>query len=240
MKGNKTAWEDEADESGLSSIRKNHAPVYGPTGGEFSSPSSEAFNRGGFRGFGEVGTQSFLPNGEYISYKDIDLPKGLTGLLGMGGKKTGEDADLSFLEFDPANPYGVGATTPYPSPLANSPDARKLWPLMPGYMTDSPDTIDFFDTGVGKSEMGQWYKSHKGVVDPWAKAIISGLFLGPAAGIGSLAKSGHNALVKGNAPGGKYDYMTPDWVDNYTRSRYSKIAPTLFGIVKGGVPGLGG
>lgn len=244
MKGNKTAWEDEADESGLSSIRKNHAPVYGPTGGEFSSPSSEAFNRGGFRGFGEVGPQSFLPNGEYISYKDIDLPKGLTNLLGIGGSSGKRGAEKnnfgeSALEIDLTKPWdGTGSQTPYPSPLANDPAARKLHPFQSGYMTDSPNTLDFFDTNIGKGEAGQFYKRNKSFIDPIAKGILTTLFLGPAAGLSTGARGIHDAFVKGSTPGsGKYDSRIDAWTtpgfDRYAASPWAIYGPKVVSAFTG-------
>lgn len=150
MKGNKTAWEDEADESGLSSIRKNHAPVYGPTGGEFSSPSSEAFNRGGFRGFGEVGTQSLLPNGEYISYKDIDLPHGLTNLLGIGGGK-GKTADGESIPEGQFEGYNYETFVGPPHQLKRGD---------PGYWKKAqPGTKNFWNGGPG-----QWLDEVGGAV----------------------------------------------------------------------------
>lgn len=185
MRGNKTDWEREASDSGLDSIRKNNAPVggvfgYGDTGGQ-----GGAFNRGGFREFGEVGRPITLPNGQTIEYGAINIPI----LNGIFGGKDGKKKDEWTPDFDPLNPFNAGATTPYPSPLANSPDARKIWPLFPGYMTDSPDTIDFYDTKMGRGPTGQWTREHWDEVKDVGGAIRGFMMGGPAGAGWSIANS---------------------------------------------------
>jgi len=243
VQGNKLAWEKEARETGIDLLGRNRAPLGGASGwGE--DLGNEAFNRGGFRDFGDVGSPATLPNGEPISYKDINLPEGISNLLGIGGNKGKQGTEKnnfgeSALEIDLTKPWdGTGSQTPYPSPLANDPAARKLHPFQSGYMTDSPNTLDFFDTNMGKGEAGQFYKRNKSFIDPIAKGILTTLFLGPAAGLSTGARGIHDALVKGSTGGsGKYDSRidawTPSGFDRYAASPWAIYGPKVVSAFKG-------
>lgn len=155
MQGNKLAWEKEARDSGIE-IRRNRAPLGGASGwGE--DLGNEAFNRGGFRGFGEVGSPTSLPNGEPISYKDIDLPKGLTNLLGIGGEKEkpgGASGSLGSFDFEniPLKdaPLNVGFQGGDPRNVMNIDPSTITDPrwFNRSFYTESPYVRDIFDTSA--------------------------------------------------------------------------------------------
>lgn len=77
VRGNKTAWEDEANAIGMR-LRGNNALVGIGLSADYALPG-EAFNRGGFRSFGDVGAPTQMPNGKAIEYAP------LAGVLGFGG-----------------------------------------------------------------------------------------------------------------------------------------------------------
>lgn len=127
----------------------------------------------------------------------IDSPD--TGVMGPGMAQGGADPLDQELEalfgIDFNGEYNTGVDPSWPSYMKNAPGAKQVHPFQKGYLTNSPYTLDFFDTKLGQSPVGQFYDQNRGWINPVGKALITGLTMGPQAGLYSIGKAGWNALM---------------------------------------------
>ena len=148
------------------------------------------------------------------------------GIMGPGMAQGGADPLDQELQalfgIDFTGNYTGGVDPSWLSYMKNAPGAKQVHPFQKGYMTNSPYTLDFFDTKLGQGPVGQFYDQNRGWINPVGKAILTGLTMGPQAGLYSLGKSGWNAAMDmaenkyGNNAAVKIGNLLPKLLSIYT------------------------
>ena len=164
------------------------------------------------------------------------------GILGMpspsGGGTPMEQELYDMFNVDFSAPYGQ-VDPRWPSPARNSPDAKKVNPFHKGYMTNSPYTLDFYDTKLGKSPAGQWWGRNSEWAGPVGKAVLATLLGSPAAGLASGLKSLYQEALDRFQPGNKdfnprLSAAVPDPIERVLASRAARLGPLMFDLYTAG------